>query len=192
MGAISALWETTYGRILAAKIALVVLLLAIAAWNRYRLTPRADIRGLRRAIVAEVILAILILGLVATWRFTPPPRTLAEVEVQATPLHFHIHGEKAMADVSLTPGGPGPVAVSLAIQSGDFGLLDAKSVTLTLTNPAAGIEAIRREAKHLDGALWRIDDLILPAPGKWTAKIDILVTDFDQVTLEQSFDVPPA
>ncbi len=94
LGAISALWETAYGRILAAKITLVVILLGIAAWNRYRLTPRADTNGLRRTIAAEIVLAVLILGLAATWRFTPPPRTLALIEVQATPLHFHVHGER--------------------------------------------------------------------------------------------------
>lgn len=192
LGSPSALVATSYGRILAAKIALVVVLLAVAAWNRYRLTPRGNDAGLRRTIVVEVVLAAVILGLVATWRFTPPPRTLALIAAQATPLHFHIHGEKAMADVSLTPGAAGPVAVSLAIQSGDFGLLDAKSVTLTLTNPAAGIEAIRREAMHLDGALWRVDGLVLPAPGAWTARVDILISDFDQVRLEQSFTVPAA
>ncbi len=60
-----------------------------------------------------------------------------------------------------------------------------------LTNRDAGIEAIRRPAKHLDGALWRIDDLVLPAPGNLTAKVDVLITDFDQVSLEQSFTVPP-
>jgi copper transport protein len=190
LGSPSALWLTAYGRIFAAKIALVLVLLAVAAWNRYRLTPSRDVAALRRTIAIEVVLAGLILGVVATWRFTPPPRALALVEARAAPIHFHVHGEKAMADVSLTPGAAGPVAVSLAIQSGDFGLLDAKAVTLTLTNPAAGIEAIRREASHLDGALWRVDGLVLPAPGTWTARIDILVSDFDQVSLEQSFTVP--
>ena len=138
-----------------------------------------------------MILAVLILGLVSTWRFTPPPRTLALIAAAAAPLHIHVHGEKAMVDVSLTPGRPGPMSVALAIQDADFGPLEAEGVTLTLTNPAAGIEPIRREAHHLDGVLWRIDDLILPAPGTWVARIDILITDFEQVTLQQEIVVPP-
>jgi copper transport protein len=96
-----------------------------------------------------------------------------------------------MTDVSMTPGRPGPVSVSLAIQDGDFGPLDAKAVTLTLSNPAAGIEPIKREAKHLDGVIWRVDDLVLPAPGTWQVRVDILVTEFSQVTLEAPLTVPP-
>ena len=36
----------------------------------------AGSRYLLRSIVGEIGLAVVILGLVATWRFTPPPRAL--------------------------------------------------------------------------------------------------------------------
>jgi copper transport protein len=191
IGSPSAIPTTAYGRIFAAKMTLVVVLLAIAAWNRWRLTAEANHRKLARTIAAEIVLVFVVLGLVAGWRFTPPPRALALAAAAAEPLHIHIHGEKAMTDVSMTPGRPGPVSVSLAIQDGDFGPLDAKAVTLTLSNPAAGIEPIKREAKHLDGVIWRVDDLVLPAPGTWQVRVDILVTEFSQVTLEAPLTVPP-
>ena len=55
---------------------------------------------LARSIKTELLIALLALGLVATWRFTPPPRALiaaAEAAVHAIVL------DKAMADVEIEP-----------------------------------------------------------------------------------------
>lgn len=71
----AALISTSYGRVLAAKLALVAFILTLAAWNRLRLTPgvmsRAPRAGqkLARSIVAETAGVLVILGLVAGWRF---------------------------------------------------------------------------------------------------------------------------
>jgi copper transport protein len=76
------LWRTAYGRILTAKLLLVVGLLALGAVNRWRWTGatlRGDMGALRvlvRNIRWETVLAIGILCAVALWRFTPPPRAL--------------------------------------------------------------------------------------------------------------------
>jgi copper transport protein len=191
LGSPSAIPATPYGRIFAIKMLLVIALLALAAWNRWRLTPGAAHQALARSIAVEIALVFMVLGVVAGWRFTPPPRALAEAAAAAEPLHIHIHSEKAMADVSVSPGRAGPVSVSLAIQDGEFAELPAKAVTLTLSNPAAGIEPIRREARHLDGVIWRVDGLIVPAPGVWNAKVDILVSEFSQVTLQAPLTIPP-
>jgi copper transport protein len=193
---VTALWATPYGLVFDAKITAVAGLLCIAAWNRFWLTPRietndAAARGtMVRSIAAEAVLIAIILGLVTTWRFTPPPRAMSMSASQANPIQFHVHTARAMADVSITPGRVGPVVVSISIESGDFGPLEAKGVTLTLSNPTAGIEPIRREARHVDGVAWRIDGLTIPAAGTWIGKIDILVTDFDQITLQDQFPVP--
>lgn len=79
---VSDLWRTPYGRILTAKLALVALLLALAAVNRYRYTravladEHAGRPDLLRMIGIEIIVAVCILSLVSLWRFTPPPRSL--------------------------------------------------------------------------------------------------------------------
>ena len=92
---------------LLAKIGLVLLLL-IALWNRRRLTPQLAAgspraaHALRRTIAAELVLVIAILGVVGLWRFTPPPRAAA-VAVDDS-VFAHLHTERAMANVTLTPG----------------------------------------------------------------------------------------
>jgi copper transport protein len=73
--------ETRYGVILSIKLALVAALLALAALNRFRLTPALAKNlkaapALKRSILAECVLALAIFAVVAGWRFTPPPRTI--------------------------------------------------------------------------------------------------------------------
>jgi copper transport protein len=76
------LWRTSYGRILAAKLILVLGLLALAAINRWRWTGAAlagdgaALRALVRNIRVEIVFAIAVLCAVTLWRFTPPPRAL--------------------------------------------------------------------------------------------------------------------
>lgn len=78
--------STRYGRLLAAKIALFVLMLSLAAVNRYRFAPQLNaeltlssatpgaLRGLRAALITETVLALLVLGVVAELGTLEPPR----------------------------------------------------------------------------------------------------------------------
>jgi copper transport protein len=184
---------TAYGRVLSAKLALVFLLLALAAWNRYRVTPailanqaRAR-RALRRTIIAEIIIVACIFGLVASWRFTPPPRVLAIAAAQ--PALLHIHTAQAMADIRFEPGRAGIVRASVVIMTGDFGGLDAKEVQLTIENKAAGVEAIARPAIKGGDAVWRVEQLPIPQGGRWDVRLDILIDDFRKIILEGAIDL---
>jgi copper transport protein len=187
--------STAYGRVFLVKLALVVLLLLLAAFNRWRLTGPAEagapsaIRRLVGAIAIEGVLAVAVLAAVATWRFTPPPRAIEAAAAQ--PASVHIHTEKAMAEVAITPGHAGPVSVSVAVLTGDFGPLDAKEVTLTLANPVAGIEPIKRPATKAGDGTWRVDNLVVPVPGRWNVEVAILISDFDLVRLRDTIDIRP-
>jgi copper transport protein len=190
-----ALVTTTYGRLLCAKLVLVAAILAIAAWNRRRLTPavaadRARARPqLARWIHVELVLALVIFGLVATWRFTPPPRSLAMAANR--PALVHIHTDKAMIDLTLSPGRVGPTQVSVMVLNGDFAGLDAKELTLTFRNEAAGIEPIVRSAVRDGSGYWIIRGLLIPVAGRWDVTVDILVNDFEKIVLEGTVDVRP-
>lgn len=190
----SAFLSTAYGRVLLAKLVLVAALLLLAAWNRWRLTgpvvagaPQAGNR-LRRAILMEIVLVSAILGVVALWRFTPPPRAL--IAASAAPVSVHLHGEKAMAEISIRPGHVGRVEVEISVLSGDFGVLVPKEVSLDFSKPEAGIEPFTRKA-HLAGDVWRIDGLQLALPGRWKLEADLLVSDFDLVRLSGEIDIRP-
>jgi copper transport protein len=190
-----ALWTTSYGEVLTGKLAAVLLLLGLAAANRYALVPRLAARGpgaakpLAAAIAAESVLALAILATVALWRFTPPPRAL----IAAEPTSIHFHGGKVMAQIEVEPVRGRGAEVSIEVLDPDFHPFAAKGVTIFLSNAAAGIEPLRRNAESLDDAAsWRIDDLRIPIAGRWTLRVDVLISDFEKETLEDDVLLPRA
>jgi copper transport protein len=138
-----------------------------------------------RSILAEGLLVTGILFVVAGWRFTPPPRSL----VPETPLAVHIHSDKAMFQILISPGRVGADDFVLQLMNGDGSLLRAKETTLALSMPARGIEPIERPGELEADGFWHVRGVSLPVAGRWHLRIDALVTDFENVTLEDDFDV---
>ena len=107
----------------------------------------------------------------------------------ATPLAVHIHGEKAMFQVLISPGRVGSDNFVLQLMNGEGALLAVREATLTLNPPDAGAAPLtRRATKGADG-YWHVDDVLLPSGGRWHLRIDA-VTPFQTITLEDEFDVP--
>ena len=147
MESFRALVETKYGIILSIKLTLVVVLLGLAALNRFRLTPalafdHLNTRPLIQSILIECIVVAGILAVVAGWRFTPPPRAIAAA-VQP-PLGLHIHTDNAMFQVLVPPAKVGSDSFVLQLMNGDASPLSAKEATLTLSLPERGIEPLER------------------------------------------------
>ena len=190
-----ALWTTAYGKVLLAKLVLLLLLFTLAAINRFSLTPAYQKRDPKaagqfsRSLRLEIVLAVLILGVASLWRFTSPPRSL--VAAAEAPASVHLHSAKAMAELTIAPARAGPVSAAAYVMSGDFGPLDAKEVTLSLSLPAAGVEPLRRSMARLGDGRWQLEALSLPAPGTWTVEIDILVSDFDSAKLRGEVSIKP-
>jgi copper transport protein len=188
-----ALTSTRYGIILSIKLVLVAGLLGLAARNRFRLTPMLAVdplntRPLVRSILAECVVIAGILAVVAGWRFTPPPRALAAAA--RPPLAIHIHTDRAMFQVLVSPGAVGADSFVLQLMNGDGSLLGAKEAMLTLSLPERGIEPLVRAATLGADGYWYVRDVPIPYPGHWHVRIDALVTDFDRITLEDELDVP--
>jgi copper transport protein len=99
-----------------------------------------------------------------------------------TPLAVHIHGEKAMFQVLISPGAVGSDDFVLQLMSGEGTLLSIKEATLFLSLPGSGAAAIERKATL------GTDDVAISSPGRWHMRIDA-VTAFQKISLEDDFDV---
>jgi copper transport protein len=192
IGSWSALTDTNYGRLWLSKLSAVVVMLGLAGVNRVWLTPGLALsasasKRLVLSIALEAGVSLLVLGIVAGWRFTPPPR--AFVPLAAPAIHVHLHGLKAMADVELRPGRPGPVEVSASVLTGDFQPLEPKELTFYFKNVGAGIEPFERPARRMDGH-WVANGVVLPASGQWTIRAEVLISDFDKEIIEAEVSVP--
>jgi copper transport protein len=192
LGSLRAPIDTQYGIILSIKLALVILLLGLAALNRFLFTPAvvagyANTRPLLRSILLECALVVCILAVVAGWRFTPPPR--ASIAAATAPLSVHIHTDAAMFQVLVSPGKVGANDFVLQLMTGDAALLPAKEATLILSLPDRGIEPMERRAALGPDGYWHVRGVPLPVPGRWKMQIEALVTDFQKITLQGELEV---
>jgi copper transport protein len=107
----------------------------------------------------------------------------------ATPLAIHIHTDKAMFQVLISPGTVGTDDFVLQLMSGEGNLLQVKQATLFLSLPERGIAPLERKATLGADGYWSVRDVPIPAAGRWHVRIEA-VTAFQKITLEDDFDVP--
>jgi copper transport protein len=112
VGAWSRLGSTSFGRVVALKVALFVPLAVLGAANRYRNVPRAEqtLHGLRRLGRWEIGLAAVVLAATALLTGLPPsafvraaPRAVRPVTALGSDV-----GTTMRARLEVTPGLPGP------------------------------------------------------------------------------------
>jgi copper transport protein len=107
------IWSSAYGRTLAIKVAVVLVVIALGARNRYRSLARLDrdAHPLLRVAGAELVAAAGILALTATLTSfapplnaaSPPPHRSDDVTMTGSDL-----GTTVQASITVTPGQPGP------------------------------------------------------------------------------------
>lgn len=98
----SAMWTSGYGRTLAAKITLVIGLVAYGAANRYLVLPRlrgageaGPVHRLRRYVAREALLALVVFAVTAALTESIPPRHTGHPE--------HMQGERSDTESSPRP-----------------------------------------------------------------------------------------
>ncbi|RWR12647.1 copper resistance CopC/CopD family protein [Paenirhodobacter populi] len=185
----AALWRTDYGRVLLAKLALVGLLLAVALFNRLRLTPRAErgeTRPLRRAIAVEMMLAAAIIGVIALWRFTPPPRAIVPVP-PALAQEFRAGGLSAVVHVD--PPRMGMVRVRVSDLRLDGAPFVPQSVAIEFSKPSYGLGPFRHEMRDGEADAGRF---LLPLDGYWVVTVTVLISDFRAGEMRDIIEIRPA
>lgn len=193
----ASLWQTAYGRVLSAKLALVAVLLALGAHNRFRLTGRvlagdgAARRAIRKTIAAECLFALLVLAVISLWRFTPPPRAIDAARATASSsVSVHIHTDEAMAQVVLDAHA-GTQTMTMYLFGDDMAPLRAREVSVVFSDEKAGVEPIRYAAHPAPDGTWRVEAIRLPRLANWHLEIDVLISDFDRIRLQTQLDAAP-
>ncbi|WP_278313449.1 copper resistance CopC/CopD family protein [Lolliginicoccus levis] len=178
--------DTRYGWILLAKIAVVLLVIAVAAYNRWRLLPRIQQRSsdapriLARTLRIEALGLLIVLALTAALVATSPPRPTAGPYTATLEL-----SDSLDATISVTPAVVGSNRIELLLRD-DQGepVTGLDAVTLRFSHPASGIENIERPAtEHAAGtAEFHYDGSDLAIPGDWEIEVRVLVSDFELLT----------
>jgi putative copper resistance protein D len=170
---------TTYGRLLLIKVALFAIMVAVAAINRYRITPRlpapAALLGLGRNSLVEALLGLAILFVVAALGVTSPNPHLHSSSAAIPPeaAFVHLHSEQAMADITVDPGCAGKFAVTVRVMREDLSEFPASFVTVALEPPATGTPSRAARTAYSPDGTWRIIKFAIPASGIWTVRLVI-------------------
>jgi len=172
-------FATTYVRALALKVGLFAAMLALAAFNRFRLTPALPRPGAMGALagtaVAETILglgAILIVGLLGT---LPPAAHVhtSSAAIKRDAAFVHIHTSEVMADVTIDPGRAGLTAATIHLWHEDYRPYAADRVRLRLEPKTPRPPAVERDAQRASDGTWVASDLSIQTGGEWIARLTI-------------------
>lgn len=188
VGAWAPLVEETWGRLLLVKVALVLVVVAIAAYNRFRLVPRVASDGghdqrrlaaglVRRTVVAEAALLVAVLGVTGFLTQKPPGgEAPAQAQTADTGVVTGVASDdlKVLAVLDPGPGLQRRLIVQLQDLAGDPLDLDAA--------PAV---ALRSESVDLgevpvvpSGAGTYTADVVFPHTGAWQLQVSIRVDAF--------------
>jgi copper resistance protein D len=188
---------SNYGRLVALKIVLFGAMVAIAAVNKFYLTPRLPkanaLHALWRNSLAEICLGICVLGFVAALGTLPPSGHVhaAATGVPPDAAFTHIHAPEVMADVTIEPGRAGRTDVTIRVSREDFSNYPAKDVRLSLDPPNRGAPAIERAAVHQPDGSWLVNDLTLTPAGIWTTRVIVRPAAGDPIVLDAPIVIGP-
>jgi copper transport protein len=207
--------SSRYALVLSIKIALVCVLLGLAALNRFVLVPRlalkvCDIaarRALRASLVIELMVGVAVIAAAAVLSQQPPPAALrhaagivapamGKADAKAVPEPAVIEqsltsarGHRGRLRITRQPDGSMQLSVQISNAKGES--LSPIAVNVELANAAAGIEAMERKLlPATDGSReFRYSGRDLVVPGRWSVRIDAVITDFEQSAFSTTLDI---
>ena len=199
VGTLNNLFTTTYGQLVLVKIGLFAAMIALAAVNRFYLTPRLASAGavhrLYHNSLAETALgftAVLVVGFLGA--MAPASHTHQHPAYAAVPdgaAFVHIHSVTGMADVVIMPGRVGAARATIRLWNDDFAALPAERLTVTLTPPAAGSKPVLRSAAQDQDGSWEVDGIELSQAGNWTVAIDAGLDGKRRLSLQAPIVIEP-
>lgn len=199
VGSWSRLFGETYGRLLLVKVALVLVVAAIAAVNRYRLLPRVtgdsghDVRRqgaalVRRAVVAEAAVLVAVLGVTGFLTQKPPAgEPPAAAPTADTGVVTGVAGDdlKVLAVLDPGPGLQRRLLVQVQNLAGDpLDLYDAPAAVLRSAEVDLGEVPLTPT-----GAGTYTADVVFPTAGSWQLQVSIRVDEFTSPVTTVDLDV---
>jgi copper transport protein len=179
-GSLAALTDTTYGRLVVAKVVLFAAALVVATrarrWVRARLDggPDAPVRAesLRRTVALEVAFGAVILAVTALLVNTIPGRTAL-----ALPESAQIAGDGLVVNLTLDPAKAGRTDLHVYTLSDLGAIEEVDDVAVMLSLPDRDIRSLEVPVRRAGPGHFAAYGFDLPIPGRW--RVDVFVTSSD-------------
>ncbi|WP_092547795.1 copper resistance CopC/CopD family protein [Actinoplanes derwentensis] len=185
--------NSTYGRMILAKVGLAAVVIGVAAWSRQLVKKRAAAQTpgpLRRVVLAELAITAVILGITSLLVQEPPPRTaqVAETGPVSTNVEETLTGKSMSLQVSVFPATVGNNSIHLYAYTLDSKPLPVVEWKATASLAEKGLENIEVPLLRITD-FHAIGDVQLPFAGEWTLKFTARTSEIDQETLTMTAKV---
>ncbi|WP_330331551.1 copper resistance protein CopC [Streptomyces sp. NBC_00536] len=160
-----------------------------------------DRAGLRRSVLAEAGVAVVLLAVATLLTGTEPGRA-AELEssgaVTAVPnravkitLPFDTGGQngKGSVRIELDPGRVGANSLHVWVDSPDGKPFDIPEVKVAFTLPAKDIGPLPLAPDHAAPGHWSASGVQLPLAGEWRIDVSVRTSDIDQTTVQKTVKI---
>ncbi|GIH12909.1 copper resistance CopC/CopD family protein [Rugosimonospora africana] len=201
IGSFGALLHTTYGKLVLVKVGLLAVVLVVAAFSR-RLVRRGmqEPDGvpdrtvgmrLRRTVLAEVVGAVVIIGVASVLVQTTPARTQAAVNGstnQSGVVSTTMTSSLYQLQFDIEPAQTGPNDIHLYAYTPQGAPLKVVEWKVSAGLPAQGIEPIAAVLTPI-ADFHAIGQITLPAAGQWNFSFTLRTTEIDEATVTTTVKV---
>ncbi|MEU8237601.1 copper resistance protein CopC [Actinoplanes missouriensis] len=187
VASLDGLINSTYGRLILAKIGLAAIVIGVAAYSRKLVRDRSAEEApgpLRRIVSIELAITAVVLAITAALVQISPPRTAeaAETGAASTTVTQTLTAEKMSLQVDIFPAAVGNNSIHLYAYTPDNKPLPVVEWKATAALADKGIEPIEIPLLRITD-FHAIGDIALPAAGEWTFKFTARTSDIDQSTM---------
>jgi copper transport protein len=192
LGSPPALWQTGYGRLLLAKLAVLAVVLAAAATARRFVVTARNGRNLRRTVGLEVAATAVILALSAVLVQVDPGRSAAARDgaVREEGLSQTLNSSLYTLQFNIYPVQLGEYnTVHAFLYTPEGGPLPAEEWEISTRLLGQDLEAVRAPLLELNPEHHALGSVSFPLPGTYEVAFTIRVTDIDRATVKTTVTV---
>jgi len=181
------LWHTTYGQLLLAKIALVLPLLGLGAYNNRYAVPRlrkqiasvVEQRRFLRVAGAELLIVAAVVGVTAVLVTEPPAKSSVK-----PPKFISLIAPVGELEVNFTvePARTGPNVIHLYFFTQAGVPANVAEAKLTATLPGNNVGPLRIPLQKIVPSHYTISGASFPFPGDWQVTIEARRGQFEALT----------
>ncbi|MEU2505975.1 copper resistance protein CopC [Streptomyces sp. NPDC007863] len=162
--------------------------------------------GLRRSVLTEAAVAVVLLAVTTVLTSTEPGRTEEEAArnggttagsaaVPDRPVDIRLPFDtggvdgKGVVRLSLDPGRTGANALHLYVERPNGKPLDVPEIKVNLTLEEKGVGPLPVAPDRIQTGHWSASGVQLPLPGEWRIQVTVRTSDIDQTTIEKNVKI---
>ncbi|MFE7581374.1 copper resistance CopC/CopD family protein [Streptomyces gardneri] len=161
--------------------------------------------GLRRSVLTEAAVAVVLLAVTTVLTSTEPGRTEEEAgrtgstagsaAVPDRPVDIRLPFDtggvdgKGVVRLSLDPGRTGANALHLFVERPNGKPLDVPEVKVALTLKAKDVGPLPVAPDRIQTGHWSASGVQIPMPGEWTIQVTVRTSDIDQTTIDKNVKI---